>query len=210
MIKKLVVGFSFVLFAACSSNQNMLQKEEQVKDQKVQATLTEEDKQRYADKGKDIVQQTMKTLGGSLMKAISQNGVGYATKFCNLKAYPLVDSLRKANNADIRRATLKARNASNLATPQEEQVIIQYAEQLKAQGAQLKPVVMRAGTDSVVFFAPIQNNDLCLKCHGIVGDDVVEKDYELIKSIYPNDKAIGYKAGELRGVWSIKFPILSK
>ncbi|NTV45198.1 MAG: DUF3365 domain-containing protein [Chlorobiales bacterium] len=210
MMKKLAIGLSLVFFAACSSNQNVAQKQEPVKQQKAVASLTEEEKQLYVNKGKDIVQQTMKTLGGSLTKAISQSGVGYATKFCNLKAYPLVDSLKKSNHAEIRRATLKARNSNNLATPQEEQLIMQYAEQLKAPGAQLKPVVMSAGVDSVAFFAPIQTNDLCLKCHGSVGTDVSEKDNELIKSLYPNDKAVGYKAGELRGIWSITFPMSSK
>lgn len=210
MIKKLVVGLSLILLAACSSNQSAVQKQAAVKDQIALAPLTEEEKQLYADKGRGIVQQMMGTLGGNLMKALSQNGVGYAAKFCNLKAYPLVDSLKKVNNADIRRATLKARNSRNLATAQEEEVIMQYAEQLKTSGAQLKPVVKRVSADSVAFFAPIQTNDLCLRCHGNIGDDVDAKDYELIKSLYPNDKAVGYKAGELRGVWSMKFPVSSK
>lgn len=211
MMKKLVIGVSLLFFAACSSNQKDVQNQEPVKEQKEASPLTAEEKQLYVNKGKEIAQQTMKTLGANLMKTMSEKGVADAARFCNLQADPLVDSLRKAHQAEIRRATLMPRNTKNQATPQEEQIIMQYVEQLKTPEAQLKPVVMRAGADSVAFFAPIQiTGDLCLKCHGTVGAEVSEKDYELIKSLYPDDKAMGYKAGDLRGIWSIKFPVSSK
>ena len=34
-----------------------------------------------------------------------------------------------------------------------------------------------------------------------IGDPV----YEVIEGLYPNDDAIGYKAGDLRGIWRIDF-----
>jgi len=46
---------------------------------------------------------------------------------------------------------------------------------------------------------------LCEKCHGKIGSTLKEADYASIKSLYPEDMAIGYKTGDLRGMWSISF-----
>ena len=55
------------------------------------------------------------------------------------------------------------------------------------------------------FFAPILDKGLCLTCHGIVGETLLPENDEKIKTLYPEDKAVGYSEGDLRGVWSIMF-----
>ena len=58
---------------------------------------------------------------------------------------------------------------------------------------------------TVAFYAPIKVQDLCLNCHGQPGTDIKAADYDLIKKLYPEDEAVGYKSGDLRGMWSIRF-----
>ena len=58
----------------------------------------------------------------------------------------------------------------------------------------------------LLFFSPITTQDLCLKCHGKLGETLAVADYAVIKDLYPADDAIGYASGELRGIWSIAFP----
>ena len=48
-------------------------------------------------------------------------------------------------------------------------------------------------------------NDLCLKCHGKIGEELTQENADLIKKYYPNDLAVGYGKGGFRGVWSIGF-----
>ena len=46
---------------------------------------------------------------------------------------------------------------------------------------------------------------MCLTCHGSkeqIGGDLYS---DVIEALYPKDKAINFKLGELRGMWSIKF-----
>ena len=45
----------------------------------------------------------------------------------------------------------------------------------------------------------------CLVCHGTINETVTIKMDSIIKSLYPNDKAIEYSEGDLRGIWSITF-----
>jgi len=44
-----------------------------------------------------------------------------------------------------------------------------------------------------------------LQCHGQIGKDIHDDVYKVIKEKYPQDKATGFKVGELRGIWDIKF-----
>jgi len=43
----------------------------------------------------------------------------------------------------------------------------------------------------------------CLVCHGTIGKEMAAKTNATIKSFYPNDLAIGFQEGDLRGIWSI-------
>jgi hypothetical protein len=62
-----------------------------------------------------------------------------------------------------------------------------------------------ARNNDVRYFAPIFMKGQCLKCHGSLGADINDTTYAIIKEHYPNDQAIGFEEGELRGIWSINF-----
>ena len=51
------------------------------------------------------------------------------------------------------------------------------------------------------------SNALCLRCHGEPGPDISAEDLALIQRLYPQDKATGFKLGQLRGAWRIDFPL---
>jgi len=49
----------------------------------------------------------------------------------------------------------------------------------------------------------------CLKCHGSIEDGTVTADVlEAIEGLYPYDMALGYKAGNIRGAWTVKIPVV--
>ena len=51
-----------------------------------------------------------------------------------------------------------------------------------------------------MFYKPIViNNEACLKCHGNVEGDLAK----VIKATYPEDRATGYKMGDLRGMIAV-------
>ena len=60
--------------------------------------------------------------------------------------------------------------------------------------------------DSVRLFRymrPIMVSEMCLNCHG-GRDKMKDLMYSAVRSRYPNDKAVDYRPGDLRGAVSVK------
>lgn len=164
-----------------------------------------EQKKTVADIGLSYALGTKKVLGSNLMGTIQKEGVEAALAFCNEKAYPLTDSMATKYNAHIKRVSDKPRNPSNKANGIELKHIAAFKKQVAA-NAKINPVVAQE-KDSVAFYYPIVTNDMCLKCHGDLKADIGPKVAALLSELYPEDQATGYDVNEVRGIWSIKFPV---
>ncbi len=174
------------------------------KSQQKATTIPQADNAAYLEKGKKIAGATFTALSGKLQAAMKEGGVANAIQYCNLAAFPLVDSLSKVHHADIRRTSLKVRNLKDAPNADEKTILEAYEKSAQA-GKALKPLVREIDEQSVAFYAPIKVNNLCLQCHGKVGETLAEKNHAFIQQFYPEDKAIGYADGDLRGMWSIRF-----
>ncbi|MFK7984005.1 MAG: DUF3365 domain-containing protein [Saprospiraceae bacterium] len=157
----------------------------------------------YLSKGKQIAASTFIALSQQLQKAVKEGGIPNAIQYCNLAAYPITDSLSQVHQAVTRRTSLRNRNPKNKAT-EIERIVLEDFEKRAAEGQSLKPVVKFLDEQKVAFYAPIKLNDFCLNCHGKLGETLTDENYTFIKKYYPEDKAIGYLSGDLRGMWSIQ------
>ena len=157
----------------------------------------------YLAKGQQIAASTFQSLSGQLQQAMKAGGVQEAVSVCQLAANPIVDSLSQVHQAEIRRTALRVRNPKNAANDAEQAILQDYQSALEEKTAP-KPKLVDLGNGQVAFYAPIIAADLCLKCHGIVGETIQEQDYAHIQALYPEDQAIGFQAGDLRGIWSIR------
>ncbi len=167
--------------------------------------LTEEEQEKYSEQGIEIVRTSFNTLKTHLVTAIEREGIGNAIKYCNLKALHLMDSLSKEYNAEIRRTSSKARNPKDKPLDYEESTLEEFHEKFK-NGEALIPVLKKFKDESIVFFVPILiDNPICLNCHGPKNIMVTEPNERIIQSLYPTDEATGYKMGDLRGMWSVRF-----
>ena len=191
MIMKYFLPILVIIFISCNSSQN--------KD-----SLHDELTLIAMEKGQLIADETQKVLALNLKAVIQRDGISQAIKYCDVNAYPLVDSLKEKYNAEIRRTSLKNRNPTNSPDKKEKQIIEDYQKNI-AMGETPIPVVVLDQQD-VHFYKPIiLNTALCLNCHGEVGKEIKDENYEVIQALYSDDKATDYKLGELRGVWSITF-----
>ena len=154
-------------------------------------------------RGNIIADSAQKLLGSTLKSAIKEGGVQHAISFCNLKAYGLMDSLSNEYSATIRRASLRLRNPDDKADKLEEQLLNAYQYQIET-GDILSPNIQRDGEYLLYTRAITINDGVCLNCHGEPGKHLKTEDYELIKSLYPEDNASSHKMGDLRGMWSIR------
>jgi hypothetical protein len=135
----------------------------------------------------------------------AEGGYQAAAKFCSMNAYPLTDSLATAYKVFLKRVSNKNRNPNNVPSEIEKGILEAYQYSIE-HGDKLGSNVqfIRPG-DTILYNNPIKTPSvLCLNCHG-TPDQISEEVRTILQNEYPDDKATGYKLGDLRGMWSLKF-----
>lgn len=155
------------------------------------------------ERGQQLAMKSKAVLGKNLMGTIKKSGTDAALEFCNERAYPLIDSMATFLNAKIKRVSDKPRNENNVANEQELLYINQTIAKL-AKGEKIKGEIHQENGSNVAYY-PITTNDMCLQCHGTPKEQIKESTLSLLSQLYPKDKAVAYKANELRGIWVVEF-----
>jgi nitrate reductase cytochrome c-type subunit len=156
----------------------------------------------YLALGKSIATETQAVLVKNLMGAINKGGTEYALTFCNTNAITITDSMVHTLNSGIKRVSDKPRNAGNQAN-EIELAYIQVLKEKLASGEQPE-AKMNEIEGKMVGFYPIVTNQMCLQCHGKAELNITAATLQKINKLYPADKATGYAANELRGLWVIE------
>ncbi len=207
-MKKLIlinILISFLIFMSCNNSN-------EVEETKVNKVISNPDEKKsisdntndltLLETGKSFAVQTKEVLAKNLLNAINTKGTEHALSFCNEKAYPLTDSMASVLNAQIKRVSDKTRNPKNLAN-KEESAYIKKSKELLAKGESIKPEMAEINGKLVGYY-PILTNKMCLQCHGDPNTEVLTNTLLQIEKLYPNDKAVGYKINELRGIWVVE------
>ena len=152
--------------------------------------------------GQNIANQTKSQLGKNLLKAIQKYGTAGAVDFCNTRAIPITDSMSSLEHVKITRISDKNRNPLNKANRLEIEIINNFKSKLESTQP-LEPRLVD-GQNIVTGYYPILTGKMCLQCHGIKNEDINPETSSILKKLYPNDKAIGYKENDLRGLFKIE------
>jgi len=147
----------------------------------------------------------IKMLGGTLKSQLQENmkkdpsGLA-AAAFCAGSAESITKEInaKLPKHASVRRTALKTRNASNKADAIDEKVINEYIKAIEEKSFDPKsPIKLVKDENSTRVYKPLLTQGACLKCHGSAVSPEITK---LIKEQYPQDQAIDFKEGSLRGV----------
>ncbi|HKL02130.1 MAG TPA: DUF3365 domain-containing protein [Cryomorphaceae bacterium] len=157
---------------------------------------------KYLKIGKNYALQAKAVLGKNLKLAISDKGPHGAVSFCHIEAYPLTDSVGTSVDASIKRVTDRPRNPSNLANDREMEYINSAKSQLNTSGSVSPNLQFIDG--KYVGYYPIKTQAMCLICHGEPNKEINPKTLAVLQELYPEDRATGYRANELRGIWVVK------
>jgi hypothetical protein len=150
----------------------------------------------------NAILQTQQLLVGKLLAYYDSLDLAPAVRFCAENAQRLTDSMSLELGYNLRRLSVKNRNQLN-AVNKVDFDAYKHFQKTKAEGAMSKFYFDELNQ---LYFAPIViNTPLCLQCHG-KQEDRNAKAYELIQEYYPNDHAIDYALGDLRGVWRVSKP----
>ncbi|WP_157470336.1 Tll0287-like domain-containing protein [Cyclobacterium amurskyense] len=157
--------------------------------------------------GDEISMAAQKELMGVLQKAIEENGAEEAVGFCNTEALKITKKVADKYKVNIRRVSVKNRNPQNSPNEKELELLDAYAYNVNNNVDNHANIQKLDDGQTLLYTKAITiPNGLCLNCHGEPGKEINESTLEKINSLYPEDKAIDFKVGDLRGMWSIKMP----
>lgn len=159
------------------------------------------DKAALTEQAKNAAQKLGGTLKGELEAAIQAGGPIAALSICNLKAPEIAKAVSTESGMQVSRVSLKNRNpVMGQANEWQIQVLNDF-EARKAKGETPDTLAYAEIVGNEYrFMKAIPTGAVCLTCHGTeVKPEVLTK----IKELYPNDKAIGYKEGDIRGAFVV-------
>ena len=154
------------------------------------------------------VREFMQTLKQELQTGMQAGGPVNAINVCNLSAPGIANTYSVRKGWIVSRTSLKIRNPDN--TPDAwERAVLESFEQRKRAGEnpatmEFHEVVKTNGMLELRYMKAIPTAKLCLACHGEQVDSTVTTRLE---KLYPHDKALGYKAGDIRGAFTITQPL---
>jgi len=147
---------------------------------------------KYKEAGAAAVLPFKKSLKGALVAGLEQGPVN-AISVCRVEAPKLAEKASTAS-AKVGRTSSKLRNPANAPKAWMEPLLRSYENDPEGR----EPAVVIIDENTVGYVEPIFLQPLCVTCHGAtLAPDLAAK----IEELYPGDQAVGYEAGDLRGVF---------
>ncbi len=141
-------------------------------------------------------QELGRTLGGTLQSAVGQDrDYVRGTEACRTAAPTIARTVSATHRAQVGRTSFRVRNPDNRPAPWAQPVVDQRVG---------TPLLMAGPEGAVAFMAPIQLKPVCTVCHGqraLIPAEV----RAALAEVYPEDEAVGFQPGDLRGWFWVKF-----
>lgn len=144
-----------------------------------------------------------KGLKQRLQAAMKAGGPAEAVHACQIQAPKVASDTQSRTAVRAGRSSLRLRNPKNADAPAWVQAWLTAQGERPAEGVSGLSEVVASGSDRVArVLLPLTVEPVCLTCHGAPEalDASVQK---RLTELYPEDKATGYQAGDLRGaLWA--------
>lgn len=147
--------------------------------------------------GENASTALVQKLGSEVKAVMQKEGPVEAVNFCAKNAISLTHHVSKAHGVKMKRVSLQQRNVANRPAPDEIEIMNGWISAM-AKAQQPTAVLAKRSTGFMYYKPLVINNEVCLKCHGVVDSSTPLG--QALKDFYPNDRATGYKMGDLRGM----------
>lgn len=153
---------------------------------------------------KDAIKTLAETLKGELQTAMQAGGPTAAIEVCNTRAMELTRQIGQEKHMQLARVSLKNRNPVNTPNHWQTKVLEDFERQL-AQGDDVNTLAWSEtaivdGGRQYRFMKAIPTGGVCLACHG---KQISPEISQVLAERYPDDKATGFEAGDIRGAFVV-------
>ena len=147
-----------------------------------------------------------KTLKGELQAAMKQGGPMAAVSVCNERAPEIAAQLSEETGFTLRRTSLKPRATEPHDWERDvlKQFEARHADGEPPQSIEWHEVASVDGEKQLRYMKAIGTKGVCLTCHGTDIDPALKAK---IDKLYPEDRAVGFEEGDIRGAFSITAPL---
>lgn len=143
-------------------------------------------------------------LKSELVNAMQSGGAIEAITVCHTRANAIAAEVSQESGMNVSRVSLKNRNPGNAANEWQQRVLLSFEEQRRSGG---RPAILTwndtvetADGTEFRYMKAIPTGGLCLQCHGgAIAPDVSAR----LNELYPEDKAVGYNQGDIRGAFLV-------
>jgi len=145
-----------------------------------------------------------------LTEEIGKNGPEGAILVCRDKAPQLAKAASDETGWSVRRVSLRNRNPRAVPDGWERAALDDFdrraASGESATTLEKAEIVTEGGKQSYRYMRALPTQPLCLNCHGSP-EQLTPAVLEKLKALYPDDKAVGYRPGDIRGAITIRKPV---
>lgn len=161
-----------------------------------------------ASQARSLAGNLMLSLQGELFAAMKEGGPVKALDVCRVKAPKIAADTAMGTPWKISRTGVRVRNPENAPDPWEAAKLEEFQKRLaggeEAAAIEAWEVVETEGRATFRYMKAIGTTSPCLNCHGSgLKPEVAEK----VKELYPEDRAVGFATGELRGAFTLSRPL---
>jgi hypothetical protein len=151
--------------------------------------------QRAVDLAEKAIAELQTTLVGRLKAELGKGGPPAAVAVCRDEAQQLTASIGATHGLEMGRTSDRVRNPANTPRSWAATYVASWAG---ARAADAQPAVFELSGGRVGVLRPIGTMDLCVMCHG-PREAVQATIGDVLKTSYPDDRAVGFAPGDLRG-----------
>jgi hypothetical protein len=156
-------------------------------------------------KAAGLIQDYAGKLKAALGAAMQARGPEGALDVCNKQAPAIATEVSQGSGWSVARTSLKPRNAASAPDAYERKIMEAFNARIakgeKAADLVSAEVVEENGAKTFRFIKAIPTGEICMTCHGDTVDPGLK---QKILALYPEDQAIGFKQGDMRGVFTLK------
>jgi hypothetical protein len=159
--------------------------------------------------GGQVAARLFAGLMTTLQEKIASEGPEAAIAYCRLEALPLTAEVAEEfpQVKNVRRTALRVRNPANAPDDTDRSVLEEWLaawNPLSPPEPVMKEFTAGDGAKELRYYRPVPVMATCLACHGS-GDQVPANVRAALQRDYPQDEAVDFREGDLRGAIVVTF-----